>query len=156
MQKRSTQVSTRMRNIVDKSAQLALSLFPQAYSKKRGYRTFHFAFAWRKNELLAIGQNYPDKPSGKALRFARMFKTRSTMTYPYLHAEIDMISRLWGKIHIDNNIKVVVLRLNSRKQFQNSKPCKSCTSVLTALNVEDIWWSTNEGITNGKILHRVG
>jgi len=156
VQKPNTLRSTRTRSIVDKSAQLALSLFPQAYSKKRGYRTFHFSFGWKKNELLAIGQNDPYKPSGKALRFARMFKTRRTMTYPYLHAEIDMISRLWGKIHIDNNIKVVVLRLNSRKQFQNSKPCKSCSTVLNALNVEDVWWSTNEGITNGKILHRVG
>ena len=141
-----------MPKIVDKSVQLALSLFPQAYSKKRGYRTFHFAFGWKKNELLSIGQNYPDKPSGKALRFARMFKTRETITYPYLHAEIDLVSRLWGKVHIDNNIKIVVIRLNKTGQLQNSKPCNSCSAVLDALNVEDVWWSTKEGITNGKIL----
>ena len=138
--------------IVDKSVQLSLSLFPQAYSKKRGYRTFHFAFGCKKNELLAIGQNDPDKPSGKALKFARMFNTRQTMAYPYLHAEIDVVSRLWGKVHIDNNIKIVVVRLNKTGQLQNSKPCKSCKTVLDALGVEDVWWSTNEGITNGEVL----
>ena len=137
---------------VDKSVQLALSLFPEAYSEKRGYRTFHFAFGWKKNKLLAIGQNYPDKPSGKALRFPRMFKTPHTIAYPYLHAEIDVVSRLWGKVYIDNNIKIVVIRLNRTGQLQNSKPCKSCKTVLDALGVEDIWWSTNKGITNGEVL----
>ena len=141
-----------MSKTIDKSVEIALSLFPEAYSQKRGYRTFHFAFGWKKNELLAIGQNYPHKPSGKALRFARMFKTRETMAYPYLHAEIDLVSRLWGKVHIDNNIKIVVIRLNKTGQLQNSKPCNSCSIVLDALNVEDVWWSTKEGITNGKIL----
>ena len=141
-----------MSKTVDKSVEIALSLFTQAYSQKRGYRTFHFAFGWRKNELLAIGQNYPNKPSGKALRFARMFKTHKIMSYPYLHAEIDLISRLWGKIHIDNNVRIVVIRLNRTGQLQNSKPCKSCRTVLDALSVEDVWWSTKEGVTNGKIL----
>ena len=141
-----------MSKSISKSVEIALSLFPETYSQKQGYRTFHFAFGWKKNELLAIGQNYPDKPSGKALRFARMFKTPQTITYPYLHAEIDLVSRLWGKVHIDNNIKVVVVRLNKTGQLQNSKPCKSCRTVLKALSVEDVWWSTNEGITNGEVL----
>ena len=141
-----------MSKSISKSIEIALSLFPETYSQKQGYRTFHFAFGWKKNELLAIGQNYPDKPSGKALRFARMFKTPQTITYPYLHAEIDLVSRLWGKVHIDNNIKVVVVRLNKTGQLQNSKPCKSCRTVLNALSVEDVWWSTNEGITNGEVL----
>jgi hypothetical protein len=141
-----------MSKSISKSIEIALSLFPETYSQKQGYRTFHFACGWKTNELLAIGQNYPDKPSGKALRFARMFKTPKTITYPYLHAEIDLISRLWGKIHIDNNIKVVVVRLNKTGQLQNSKPCKSCGDVLNALNVENVWWSTNEGMTDGKIL----
>ena len=141
-----------MLKTIDKSIEIALSLFPEAYSQKDGYQTFHFAFGWKKNELLAIGQNNPNKPSGKALRFAKMFKTRQTIAYPYLHAEIDLISRLWGKIHIDNSTKVVVVRLNKTGQLQNSKPCKSCRTVLDALSVENVWWSTKEGITDGKIL----
>ena len=141
-----------MSKSISKSIEIALSLFPETYSQKQGYRTFHFAFGWKKNELLAIGQNHPNKPSGKALRFARMFKTHETIAYPYLHAEIDLISRLWGKIHIDNNVRIVVIRLNRTGQLQNSKPCKSCRTVLDALSVEDVWWSTKEGVTNGKIL----
>ena len=139
--------------IIDKSVQIAQSIFPDIYGQREGYRTFHFAFAWKKNNLLAIGQNRTDKPDGKALKFAKRFNTPLTIKYPYLHAEISAVSKLWGKTYIDSNIKMVVIRLNRFGELCNSKPCQSCSTVLNALNVTDVWWSTSNGsITNAKIL----
>ena len=131
--------------IIGKSIKIAESLFPKIYDTKKKYRTFHFSFAWKKNRLISIGINNPFNVSSKAFKFAQRFITKKQLVYPYLHAEIDMISRMWGKTRVDGSIKVVVLRLNSNGKLKNSKPCRSCSSILEALNVDDIWWSDSIG-----------
>ena len=131
--------------IIEKSVKIAESLFPEIYDTKKKYRTFHFSFAWKKNRLISIGINNPFNVSSKAFKFAQIFGTKKQLKYPYLHAEIDMISRMWGKTRVDGNIKVVVLRLNKNGKLKNSKPCKSCSSILEELSVDDIWWSDSTG-----------
>ena len=131
--------------IFDKSVKISESLFPEIYDSTKKYRTFHFSFAWKKNKLISIGINNPFMVNSKALKFAQRFNTKKQIKYPYLHAEIDMISRVWGKTRIDGSIKVVVLRLNSAGQLKNSKPCRSCASILEALDVDNIWWSDSVG-----------
>jgi len=138
--------------IVDRSVDISKSLFPQTYDQRSKYRTYHFAFGWLKNELLAIGQNRPDAPSGKAFKFAKRFNTQQIIKYPYLHAEVDLISRLWGRFYINNKLKVVVVRINRFGELMNSKPCKSCSAVLSALNIERVWWSDRNGsIVTGEL-----
>ena len=131
--------------IIGKSIKIAESLFPEIYDTNKKYRTFHFSFAWKKNRLISIGINNPFNVSSKAFKFAQIFGTKKQLEYPYLHAEIDMISRMWGKTRVDGSIKVVVLRLNRNGKLKNSKPCKSCSSILEALSVDDIWWSDSTG-----------
>jgi len=130
---------------IKRSVDIAQSLFPRAYEERSGYRTYHFAFGWYKNTLLAIGQNRPDAPSGKALKFAKRFNNSETIKYPFLHAEVDLISRLWGRHYINNKLKVVVIRLNRFGEMQNSKPCSSCSNILNCLDVNKVWWSTKDG-----------
>ena len=130
---------------IKRSVEIAQSLFPQTYEERTGYRTYHFAFGWYKNKLLSIGQNRTDTPSGRALKFARRFNNTETIKYPFLHAEVDLISRLWGRHYINNKLKVVVIRLNRFGEMQNSKPCSNCSNILSALDVNKIWWSTNRG-----------
>ena len=142
-----------MNKSILKSIEIAKKLFPSAYDAKKRYRTFHFSFAWKRNKLLSIGQNVPHYPSGKALKFAKMVNTPKTIRYPYLHSEVDMISKLWGKTRVDGNLKVISIRINRFGNLCNSKPCKSCSTILSALDVSDIWWSNKEGkITNGNFL----
>ena len=64
------------KKIIQRSLDIVYQIFPQLYSQKTKYRTFHFAFAWKKNELLSIGQNLPNFPNSKALKFAKRFKTQ--------------------------------------------------------------------------------
>ena len=130
---------------IKRSVKIAQSLFPQAYEDRSGYRTYHFAFGWYKNTLLEIGQNRPDAPSGRALKFAKKFNNTQTIKYPFLHAEVDLISRLWGRFHINNKLKVVVIRLNKFGELQNSKPCSNCSAILDGLQVNKVWWSTKKG-----------
>jgi len=131
--------------MLERSIHLARSLFPDVYDGRKKYRTFHFSFAWRSGQILSIGQNYPDNTNAKAMRFAKRFGNKKQMEYPYLHAEVDMLSKLWGRYYIDSKMKVVVLRLNSKGELKNSKPCTGCSNIFSALGVGKIWHSANDG-----------
>jgi len=131
-------------SIIDQSLDIAMSLLPKAkYHRRTKNKFFHFAFGFKKSKLLAIGQNNPEKTHPQALMLARRFNTDTE--YPYLHAETDLISRLWGKHYIDNSLRIVVIRLNKRGQLRCSRPCDKCSQILDALDIRKIWWSEEYG-----------
>jgi hypothetical protein len=131
-------------SIIEQSLDIALSLLPKAKNARNSKnKFFHFAFGFKKSKLLAIGQNNPEKTHPQALMLAKRFNTDTE--HPYLHAETDLISRLWGKHYIDSSFKMVVIRLNKRGQLRCSKPCDQCRQILQALDIKKIWWSDNDG-----------
>ncbi len=102
--------------------------------------TWHFAFAYKRNKLLAIGQNDMSRPDCKALKFAKKFGG-DHVKWPTRHAEIDVICRLWGRTYIDRTIKLILIRLNKFGELGNSKPCYKCQVILDALNVNKIYFT---------------
>ncbi len=132
-------------NIVGKSEKIARAMFPAKYETRENYQAFHWCFAWKRNRMLAVGQNHVIQPDAAALRFAVRFGNQEQIEYPYLHAEIDMIDQLWGKYYIDSKMKVVVIRLNKDGELCNSKPCPSCHNSLSMLGVSRIWYSNGCG-----------
>lgn len=131
-------------NIINQSIDVALSLLPKAKQQRNTKnKFFHFAFGYHKNKLLAIGQNNPEKTHTQALLLAKRFNINSP--YPYLHAETDLISKLWGKYYIDASLSVVIIRLNKRGVLRNSQPCNKCAKILHALDVQKIYWSIDNG-----------
>lgn len=132
-------------NIIDQSIDISLSLLPRAkVIRQTKNKFFHFAFGFKKNKLLAIGQNNPEKTHTQALMLSRKF-FNTEMEHPYLHAETDLISRLWGKHYVDSSLRVVVVRLNKRGELRCSKPCEKCSQILDVLGVKKIWWSEENG-----------
>jgi hypothetical protein len=131
-------------NIIDQSLDIALTLLPKAKEcRNTKNKFFHFAFGYKKNKLLAIGQNNPEKTHTKALVLAKRFRT--DLQYPYFHAETDLISRLWGKHYIDSSLKMVIIRLNKHGRLRCSKPCKRCEQIINSLGLTKIWWSNDDG-----------
>ena len=131
-------------NIIDQSFEIALTLLPKAkMNRSTKNKFFHFAFGYKKNKLLAIGQNNPEKTHTQALLLSQRFNIDND--YPYLHAETDLISRLWGKHYIDNSLKMVIVRLNRRGQLRCSKPCQKCEQIINALDIKKVWWSIDNG-----------
>lgn len=131
-------------NIIDQSLDIALSLLPKAKEERNTKnKFFHFAFGYKKNKLLAIGQNNPEKTHTQALMLARRFHT--DLEHPYLHAETDLISRLWGKYYIDSSLKMVIIRLNKRGELRCSKPCERCEQIIKSLGINKVWWSDKNG-----------
>jgi hypothetical protein len=133
-------------NILDQSFDIALSLLPKAKEDRNTKnKFFHFAFGYKRNKLLAIGQNSPEKTHTRALVLAKRFNT--DLEYPHFHAETDLISRLWGKHYIDNSLKMVVVRLNKRGELRCSQPCDRCNMVIQSLGISKIWWSLDNGFS---------
>lgn len=131
-------------NIIDQSFEIALTLLPKAkMNRSTKNKFFHFALGYKKNKLLAIGQNNPEKTHTQALLLSQRFNIYND--YPYLHAETDLISRLWGKHYIDSSLKMVIVRLNKRGQLRCSKPCEQCEQIMSALDIKKVWWSIDNG-----------
>ena len=131
-------------NIIDQSFDIALTLLPKAkMNRNTKNKFFHFAFGYKKNKLLAIGQNNPEKTHTQALILSQRFNIDND--YPYLHAETDLISRLWGKHYIDNSLRMVIVRLNKHGQLRCSKPCEKCEQIINALDIKKVWWSIDNG-----------
>lgn len=130
-----------VKKIVEKSIKTAIELFPSTYAQRSRYRTFHFCFVYRRNTLLTIGINNPEKENAKAKKFAERFGTEVQKNYRYVHSEVDAVSRLWSRVYIDNSLTFIVLRLNKNLDLKNSRPCPSCTKILRALDVTKVYWS---------------
>ena len=131
-------------NIIEQSVGIAITLLPKVkMNRNTKNKFFHFAFGYKKNKLLAIGQNNPEKTHTQALILAQRFNIQNE--YPYLHAETDLISRLWGKHYVDNSLKMVIVRLNKRGQLRCSKPCERCDQIIRSLGLNKVWWSTDNG-----------
>lgn len=100
----------------------------------------HFAFIFKKNKLLSIGQNDPTSTNAKSTKLAKRFGAKKPLIYPYIHAEIDAISKLWGKLYIDKIFTLVSIRLNRHGELRISKPCKDCQIVLKGLCIPVIFY----------------
>lgn len=128
--------------ILDESLKIAKELFTDNYDPKHN-TCWHYAFGYKRNKLLAIGQNNMKMcPDHISLKFARKFDTDTK--FPNRHAEIDLISKMWGKIYIDSSIKIIVIRLNKYLELQNSRPCPRCLKIIQALGVTRIYHSTSD------------
>lgn len=124
-----------MNKLIDTSTKIALKL-NSAIDKS--YR--HFAFIFVRNKLLSIGQNNMESTSGFTYQIGKRFNVEHNKEFPYIHAEIDAISRLWGKTHIGPRMSLVSLRLNKYGEYRRSKPCVNCTKVLDSLGLTVIYF----------------
>lgn len=136
-------------NILHQSLDISLSLLPSAkHSRNTKNKFFHFAFGYKKNKLIGIGQNNPEKTHTRAIKLAKRYNNEYSLTYPYLHAETDLISKLWGNYYIDSSLTVIVVRLNKRGEMRCSKPCERCYNIMKALDIKKIFWSDTNGFTS--------
>jgi hypothetical protein len=123
--------------ILDKSIKLATQLFPTEN------KNHHFSFIYRRNKLLSIGQNGGMSP--KVLYFANKFSVPLFRKYPYIHSEVDAISKIFGKIYIDSKLTMVNIRIGSGGMML-SKPCVKCQEIIEAVGLKVIYSTGDDNI----------
>lgn len=124
-----------MNKLIDISTKMALRLNSAIDKSHR-----HFAFIFLRNKLLSIGQNNMESTSAFAYHFGHRFGLEHNIKHPYIHAEIDAISRLWGKRYIGPRLTMVSLRLNKNGEYRRSKPCANCSKILNSLGIKVIYF----------------
>lgn len=129
--------STRTTRILNRSLEIAATLSFPVENK-----TNMSCFIYQDSRLISIGQNNMFVPNNKAAYFAKRFNITHWKSFPYLHAEISAISRLWGKYYIQGKEKMVVVRL-TKSGTGLAKPCENCLLVLSALNLCEIYYTDN-------------
>lgn len=127
-------------DIRERSLKLARSLFNPCLNKEQ----HHFTFLFKKNKLLSIGCNNYNL-NAKALYFAERFNVEQKKQFPSLHSEISSISRIWGRVYIDKRIRLVNVKFTKAGQVGIARPCRDCQEVLSALGIEEIYWTENNG-----------
>ena len=104
--------------------------------------SYHFAFAIKKNKILAVGRNKPDHESNKALQLGRLYGIEKWNTYPFLHAESDLITRLDPEYQ-NHKTEILSLRINRHGRFKLAKPCVNCQKMLDEIGITKVVWSCN-------------
>lgn len=125
-----------MRTLLDKSIEIACKLH-NPHSQDFNI----YAFLYDKNRLLAVGHNDMLRPNKKAYDLGKRFNVEQFKLWPYKHAELDVISKLWGKRMITGRETLIVVRLKKNYEIASAKPCKDCTTIIRALNITKVEWT---------------
>lgn len=125
-----------MKSLLSKSIEIACKLHNPHSQPFNVY-----AFIFDKKRLLSIGHNDMIKPDNKTLYLGKKFNVEQFKNYPYRHAELDAISRLWGKYQIGKQNILIVVRLLKDLSVANAKPCVDCMQIINAIGIEKLEWT---------------
>lgn len=109
------------------------------WNNKKERPFYHYAFAIRKNKIIAMGKNNPIMTSAKAYRLAMKFNIKHWQKYPFLHAEAALLLKLDEK-HYNKRTTILSLKINRHGQFRLAKPCYKCQIALDALGLTKVYW----------------
>lgn len=100
-----------------------------------------YAFLYDKKRLISVGHNDMVRQSGKAYRFGKKFNIEQFKKYPFKHAELDAVSKLWGKKIITGHETLITVRLRKDYSVGNAKPCCDCMKIVDALGITRLEWT---------------
>lgn len=100
----------------------------------------HFAFIINRNKILSIGENQMDRTSYFTYKIGKRFSAEKIIKFPYYHAEINAISKMWGREKISRRMTIISIRLNRFGDLLKSDPCESCRSIIDGLGLKVIYY----------------
>lgn len=118
--------------VITKAIQIAKSLCPTNKENKNS----HIAFLIKSNIIEKIGLN-------KKRTHPEIFKHPYHDGYVGIHAELDCILKI-NKEDL-SDYELLVLRINKINNLAMSKPCKGCQSLISQMNLKEVWYSDKSG-----------
>jgi len=109
-------------------------------------RCYHYCAAFEGKKMIGFAQNNPIKMTRKAHRIGQQFNIPTYVEYSYPHAESLLVAKLLGRYnYVDPSWKFVVMRINRVGKILLSKPCENCQKILDALNIDNFYYSNDDG-----------
>jgi hypothetical protein len=105
--------------------------------------------------MICFTRNSPIKSHTNAYRLGKNYNLPQYTKHPFYHAESHLVSKLLDKYNtIDPNWSIVVLRINRQGIILGSKPCENCNKLLSAVGLDIIYYSNDNGTfcLNGEIV----
>jgi len=116
------------------------------WSPCKEIRCYHYAACFDGTKLICFTQNNPVKTHAGAYRIGEDFNLPKYKEHPFYHAESHLISKLLDRYNtVDSNWSVVVMRINRRGLILGSKPCENCDKLLSAVGLNDVYYSDDNG-----------
>lgn len=110
--------------------------------------------------MICFTKNNPVKTHARAYRIGERFNLPKYKDYPFVHAESHLVSKLLDSYNtIDPNWSIVVVRINRKGIVLGSKPCENCHKILSALGLNNVYWSTDNSNfedSSGNIITNIG
>lgn len=109
-----------------------------------GKMPFHTTFAFRKNKLLAVASNQPEKTHPRNLRYDyrdRKGKPRSHIIG--LHSELSAVIKLG--MRDCSEISFYVVRIDNLGNANYSKPCSGCLDMFRQVNYKEVYFTDRKG-----------
>ena len=72
----------------------------------------------------------------------RLYGIEKWNTYPFLHAESDLITKLDPEYQ-NHKTEILSLRINRHGRFKLAKPCVNCQKMLDEIGITKVVWSCN-------------
>lgn len=132
-------------SFIDKGIAHVRKMFPEIYASREVRGSYHFSIAFRRNSLIAVGVNKPERDDARSFRLARLHNLTSKQLWPRLHSEEDLVCRLISLDRLSSDLNILVVRLNRHLELGESLPCVNCQVVLSAYGLNRVWYSTREG-----------
>lgn len=118
----------------------------QNWNPTKLIRCYHYAAAFDGTKLIGFTQNNPIKTHTGAYKIGEDYNLPKYKEYPFFHAESHLISKLLDRYNaIDPNWTIVVMRINRKGLILGSKPCTSCDKLLHSVNLNTVYYSTDDG-----------
>ena len=131
-----------------------------SWNPTRLIRCYHYAAAFDGNKMICFTKNNPVKTHARAYRIGERFNLPKYKDYPFVHAESHLVSKLLDSYNtIDPNWSIVVVRINRKGIVLGSKPCENCHKILSALGLNNVYWSTDNSNfedSSGNIITNIG
>lgn len=117
-----------------------------SWSPCKEIRCYHYSAAFDGTKLICFTQNNPVKTHAGAYRIGEDFNLPKYKEFPYYHSESHLVSKLLDRYNtIDSNWSVVVMRINRRGLILGSKPCENCDKLLSAVGLNNVYYSDDNG-----------
>lgn len=118
----------------------------QNWSPCKEIRCWHYCSAFDGTKMIGFAQNNTLKTHTGAYRIGENFNLPKYKEHPFFHAESHLISQLLDRYNtIDPNWTICVLRINRKGLILGSKPCENCSKLLSAVGLNDVYYSTDDG-----------
>jgi hypothetical protein len=125
----------------------AIKLSYERFVPNQFQRRYHFAIAFDGNKPICISQNNPIKVNAKAFKMGQRFNIQTYKEFPFVHAESHLISKLLDRYNtVHSNWSIIVVRIGRDGRMRLSKPCENCAKILSAVGLNDVYWSVGDNI----------